>query len=353
MSMLTDLGPVQPLMDDPFVTEIMINGLKKIFIEKGGQKSLTDVNFKTQEELSRFIDHVLAPTGKSLDQSVPYLDACLADGSRVNIILPPVSRFGTSVTIRKFSKEIQSLDDLVKNGTLPRNVADFLTACVKGKINMLFSGGTGVGKTTLLQVLSCFFTPQERIVTVEDTAELRLAQDNTVSLETRRKTADTEEVTIRDLIRNTLRMAPDRIIIGEIRGVEVIDMIQAMATGHDGTIGVIHGNSPREVVARLETMILMSGYDLPHSEIRKMIGSTIQLIVHHEKFSDGARKITRVTEIRGMERNEILFNDLFSYQKAVDAKGQTIGVLKSCLREYPLFYQRFQDEGLLKENVFK
>jgi pilus assembly protein CpaF len=265
-----------------------------------------------------------------------------------------MARFGTTITFRKFSKKINCLEDIIKTGTLTQKAADFLIACVKGKVNIIFSGGTGVGKTTLLQVLSYYFSTQERVVVIEDAAELKLVQENLVSLETRTADKDNKgEITLRDLIRNALRMTPDRLVIGEVRGGEAIDMLQAMATGHTGTIGIVHGNSPRDVVARLETMVLMSGVQLPLWEIRKLIASTIQLVVHVERLQDGSRKVTYISEVRGIDREEMQFNDLFTFQvEKIDPAGKVLGVLKPSMRYYPLFYHRFQKMGLLSDNVF-
>jgi len=349
-----DLGPVQKLLDDPSVSEIMINGAEKIFIEKNGKKVLSDVRFGSEAEVKKLVASIYSPKGKRVDRDVPYADCCLDDGTRINAIISPVSRFGMSVTFRKFSKDINSVEDLIKLDTLDRKAADFLIACVKGKINMLFSGGTAVGKTTLLQLLSGYFAPTERVITIEDAAELKLEQDNVISLETR--TPDREgkgEVALRDLIRNALRMAPDRLVIGEVRGPEAIDMIQAMATGHSGTIGVVHGNSPREVVSRLETMILMSGINIPLWEVRKLIASTIHMIVHLDRFSDGSRKITYITEIRGLEREEIAFNNLFMHRIInIDEHGKVFGTLKPCIRYYPKFFQKLQKLSLVSDKIF-
>jgi pilus assembly protein CpaF len=349
-----DLGPVQKLIDDPTVSEIMINGAQKVFAEKGGKKILTDIVFSGEEELYKFIEKVFGSTSKRVDKDVPCADVCLENGTRINVIIPPLSRFGTSVTFRKFSQDILTLEDLIKVGTLSQKGADLLVACIKGKVNIIFSGGTGVGKTTALQILSNYFSADERVITIEDAAELKLTQENVISLETRSPDKEGKgEVSIRDLIRNSLRMAPDRLVIGEVRGGEAIDMIQAMATGHTGTIGIVHGNSPKDVIARLETMILMSGLHLPLWEVRKMISSTINVIVHMERFSDGSRKVTYITELRGIEREEIVLNDLFAFQsEAVAENGQIIGSLRPAMRFYPLFFQKFQKLGLLPDDVF-
>ncbi|MFA5410728.1 MAG: ATPase, T2SS/T4P/T4SS family [Candidatus Omnitrophota bacterium] len=247
---LNNLGPLQKLIDDPRVSEIMVNGPKKVFVERDGKKQPTDVTFSSEEAVMQLIESIYHPRGKRVDKDVPFADVCLEDGTRVNAIIPPMSRFGVSLTLRKFSKEVATLDDLLRLGTLNQKATEFLVACIKGKINMVISGGTGVGKTTLLQILSGDFAAEERVITIEDAAELRLAQENVISLETRTPDRDGKGgVSLRDLIRNALRMAPDRLIVGEVRGAEAIDMIQAMATGHSGTIGIVHGNSPKEVIA--------------------------------------------------------------------------------------------------------
>lgn len=354
MTKIIDLGPVQKLMDDPSISEIMINGFKNVFIEKGGKKIVSDVVFNSEEELVKLTEALYVAMGKRVDKDIPYADVCLDDGTRVNVIIAPMSRFGMAVTFRKFDRQVKTMDDLIRLGTLDQRVADFLIACIKGKVNIIFSGGTAVGKTTALQILSSYFDPKERVITIEDAAELKMEQENVISLETR--TPDREgkgEVALRDLIRNSLRMAPDRLIIGEVRGVEAIDMIQAMATGHSGTIGVIHGNSPRQVVARLETMVLMSGINLTLFEVRKLISTTLQMVVHVERLQDGSRKITYITEIRGLDSGEIVFNDLFTYNlERFDESGKAIGKLKSSIRFYPLFFQKLQKLKLVSDKIF-
>lgn len=354
MSKPLDLGQIQPLIDDPAVSEIMINGAQKVFVEKDGRKVLTAVRFSGDDEIMKLVEMIYSSGGKRVDLDIPCGDICLEDGTRVNAIIPPLARFGVAVTFRKFSKKLNSLDDLVKNETLTRKAADFLIACVKGKINIIFSGGTGVGKTTLLQMFSSYFAPEERVVTIEDAAELKLPQENIVSLETRAPDKEGKgEVSLRDLIRNSLRMTPDRIIVGEVRGGEAIDMLQTMSTGHGGTLGVVHGNSPKDVVARLETMVLMSGVQLPLWEVRKLIASTINLIVHAQRMQDGSRKVTQITELRGIDREEVVLNDLFTFTlEKVDENGKVIGKLRSTIRQYPLFYPRFQRLGLIADDVF-
>ena len=349
-----DTGPLKALLDDPAVSEIMVNGPRQVFIEKHGKKILSGVVFGSEEEILALVRRIYGVVGKRVDKDVPYADVCMEDGTRVNVIIPPLSRFGIAVTFRKFSKEIKKIEDLIRNGTLTNKAADFLLACVKGKINMIFSGGTGVGKTTTLQILSRDFAPEERVITIEDAAELKLSQENVISLETRTPDESGKGgVAIRDLIHNSLRMSPDRLVIGEVRGSEAIDMLQAMATGHSGTIGVVHGNSPRDVIARLETMVLMSGVALPLWEVRKLIASTVNLVVHHERLRDGTRKITQITEVRGLDKDEVILNDLFVFQmEKVDEKGSIIGVLKPSIRYYPLFFPKLKKLGLVADDIF-
>ena len=352
MSKTINFGPVQKLLDDPDISEIMINGFDKIFIEKSGKKIPADGVFKSKEDLDNLLERIFNAYDKRIDEDLPFADLCLEDSTRINVIIPPLSRFGAAVTIRKFSNKIKTLDDLVNLGMLNRKAADFLVACVKGKVNMILSGGTGVGKTTLLQILSQYFALDERVVTIEDAAELRISQANVVSLETRHPDKDGRgEVTLRDLTKNALRMSPDRLIFGEIRGAEAIDMLQAMSMGNAGAIGIIHGNLPKEAMSRLESMVLMLGLNLSSLEIRKMISKTINLIVHLERSRDGVRRVTYITEVRGMKNEEILFNDLFALQEAHVA-GQVVSELKSAFQYYPLFFSRLKEEGLVSENAF-
>jgi pilus assembly protein CpaF len=354
MNKTIDFGPLKKLLDDPEISEIMINGHEKVFVEKKGQKSSSGVVFQSKDELDKLIENIFSAHNRRIDQSVPFADLCLEDGTRINAIIPPLSRFGSAVTFRKFSQEIKTLDDLVKLGMLNQKAADMLVACVKGRINMIFSGGTGVGKTTLLQILSQYFSPEERVVTIEDAAELQISQENVISLETRHPDINGKgEVTLRDLIRNALRMSPDRLIFGEIRGLEAIDMLQAMATGHAGSIGIIHGNSPKEAISRLESLVLMLGLNLSSAEIKKMIAGTINLIVHMERFRDGVRRITYITEIRDIKGEEMIFNDLFTFQQERrEIGGPVVGQLKLALKYYPLFFPRFEKEGLVTGKNF-
>jgi len=344
---------IEKMLGDPKITEIMINGDKLTFIEVGGLKYKLDVIFN-EEDMQDIIEEVFNRVGKPISYYYPYGDICLPDGSRVNLITYPLSRCGTSITIRKFNRELHSLDDLIAEGTLTPKMGEFLIACVKGKVNILFSGATGSGKTTTMEMLSHHIPEQERVVTIEDTAELRLHQENLVPMETRAPDKDGKgEVTLRDLIRNSLRMRPDRIIVGEVRGPEALDMIQAMSTGHRGTLAVIHGNSPQEITSRLETLILSSGIKLPIDEIRRMIGNTLHIIVQQERFSDGIRRVTHISEVRGVERHEVALQDLFiftSHGKGPD--GRLKGKFRTVMSNYPRFFAEFQRLKLLDEKIF-
>jgi pilus assembly protein CpaF len=352
MNKTIDFGLVKKLLDDPDISEIMINGFDKIFIEKSGKKVPAESVFKSKEELDNLIESIFSTYNKHIGEDFPYADLCLEDGTRINAIISPLSRFGAAVTLRKFSGKIKTLADLIKLGMLNQKAADFLVACIKGKVNMIISGGTGVGKTTLLQILSQYFAPDERVVTIEDAAELKISQANVVSLETRPPDKDGRgEVTLRDLTRNALRMSPDRLIFGEIRGAEAVDMLQTMSMGNTGAIGIIHGNLPKEAMSRLESMVLMLGLNLSSLEIRKMISTTINLVVHVERFRDGVRRVTYITEVRGMKQEEIFFNNLFTLQ-GVSVAGQTVNELKSAFQYYPLFFSRLEEEGLISENAF-
>jgi pilus assembly protein CpaF len=337
-----EFAPLKPLLEDPAVTEIMVNGAAQVFVERDGRKQRAEAAFASEAALRAGVEKLFAAYGKPIGADAPYGDVCLADGTRVNAILAPIARFGMALTLRKFAQNLHTLDDLIRLGTLDRTVADLLVACIRGKVNILFSGGTSTGKTTLVQILSQHFDPRDRVITIEDAAELHLPQDNVISLETRVADADGRgEVSLRQLLRNALRMAPDRIVVGEVRGAEALDMVQAMATGHTGTLGVIHGSSPAEALMRLETMILMSGIALPLPEVRRMIGTTVQLIVHMERAPQG-RLVTAVSELRGVavEDNAFVLNDLFVRPHA----GKP---LEPVMHYYPRFYQRLKDLKLL------
>ena len=344
---------IKKLLSDPAITEIMINGSVATFVEIEGKKKSIDLVFSI-EEIKEAINEIFKNSGKNVSTRLPYADICMEDGSRANVIIEPLARFGSAITIRKFSQEIKSLDDLVNRGALSQKMANFLIACIKGRLSILFSGATGAGKTTTMEMLSFHIPEEERVVTIEDTAELKLHNKNIVSLETRSPDEEGKgEVSLRDLIRNSLRMRPDRIIVGEVRGPEALDMLQAMSTGHKGTLAVIHGNSPQEIVSRLETLILSSGIKLPIEEIRKMISNTIDIIVQQERFSDGSRRITHISEVRGIERGEISIQDLFIFKsQGKTPEGKIKGKFTTTMRMYPKFFADFQKLGLLNDKAF-
>jgi pilus assembly protein CpaF len=343
------LGPLEPFVRDPEVTEIMANGWDSIYVERAGKLYWTGAKFHDDAQLRRTIDKIVGKVGRRIDESSPYCDARLPDGSRVNAIIPPLAVDGPALTIRRFAADPYQAEDLVGFGTMTRQVVQLLEACVRGRVNMLVSGGTGAGKTTTLNVLSSFLPDDERIVTIEDAAELRLQQPHIVRLEARPPNIEGRgEVTIRDLVRNALRMRPDRIVVGEVRGGEALDMMQAMNTGHDGSISTIHSNSPRDALSRLETMCLMSGMDLGIRAIREQISAALNVIVHQSRMKDGTRRITHVTEIVGMEGEVITLQDLFlfDYSAGVDSEGKLLGGLKATgLR--PHFVERMQERGIV------
>ncbi len=349
---LLGLGPLEPLLKDDQITEIMINGPKNIFVEQKGKLLLTDTYFHDDAHLMSIIERILTPLGRRVDESSPLVDARLQDGSRVNIIIPPLSLVGPAVTIRKFSKKALSVKDLVGFGTLSDSMADFLEACVKARLNILVSGGTGSGKTTTLNVLSSFIPSTERIVTIEDAAELRLQQRHVVTLESRPANLEGKgAITIRDLVRNALRMRPDRIIVGEVRSGEALDMLQAMNTGHDGSLTTAHANSPRDVLSRLETMVLMAGMELPVRAVRTQVSSAIDLIIQQSRIRDGSRKITYITEVQGMEGDTIILQDLFRYvQDYIDDNGKSVGHYEGSGLQ-PLFLDKFKMNGIEMPNV--
>jgi pilus assembly protein CpaF len=342
------LGPLEEFTDDPTVTEIMVNGSDKIYVERNGRLEFTGARFHNDEQLRRTIDKIVSKVGRRIDESSPYVDARLPDGSRVNAVIPPLALDGPALTIRRFSAEPYKTDDLVTFGTVSGSVAEFLNACVRGRVSVLVSGGTGAGKTTTLNVLSSYIPDDERILTIEDAAELKLQQPHVVRLESRPPNIEGKgQVAIRDLVRNALRMRPDRIIVGEVRGGETIDMLQAMNTGHDGSICTIHANSPRDVLSRLETMTLMAGMELTVRAIREQIASAIDLIVHQERMKDGTRRITHVSEVVGMEGDIITLQDifLFDFKAGVDGQGKVLGTLQPTgLR--PAFLEKLQDRGI-------
>ena len=314
------LGPLEQFLDDPTVSEVMVNGSNNIYVERAGVLERTNVRFMSEEHLRRVIERIVSSVGRRIDESSPMVDARLADGSRVNVIVPPLSLDGSILTIRKFAKDPFTVTDLIAMGTFTEAFASVLAASVEGGMNVLVSGGTGTGKTTLLNVLSSFVPRTDRIVTIEDAVELQLHQDHVIRLEARpQNTEGNGEVTIRDLVRNALRMRPDRIIIGEVRGAEALDMLQAMNTGHDGSLTTVHANAPRDALSRLETMVLMAGFDLPTRAIREQISSALNLIVQIERARDGSRRISHLTEVVGMEGEIITLQDIFRFDHKVGA----------------------------------
>ncbi|HND49218.1 MAG TPA: CpaF family protein [Anaerolineales bacterium] len=327
---LLGFGPIQPLLDDPDISEIMVNGPKKIFIEKKGQLTKSEITFDDDDHVLRVIDRIIMPLGRRVDFDSPTVDARLPDGSRVNAVVRPVSIDGPSITIRKFRKDKLKAEDLIAFGSITKQMADFLEACVKARFNIVISGGTGSGKTTLLNVVSGFIPEGERIVTIEDAAELQLQQDHVMRMETKPANSDgLHAVTIRDLVKNSLRMRPDRIVVGEVRGGEALDMLQAMNTGHDGSLTTVHSNSPRDAISRLETLVLMAGMELPLKVVRTQISSAIDLIVQQTRLKDGKRKVTAITEVAGMEGDVVVLTDIFKFnQTGVTQDGQVLGELQ-------------------------
>ncbi len=341
-------GPIEPLLRDPTLSEVMVNGPKDIWVEKSGKLVKVDTTFTDEAHLRRTIDKIVARIGRRVDESSPMVDARLPDGSRVNAVIPPLALDGSSLTIRKFSADPFTVDDLITFGTLTAQAAELLEACVKGRLNILVSGGTGAGKTTTLNILGGFIPQDERIVTIEDAAELRLVQDHVVRLESRPSNIEGKgEVNIRDLVRNSLRMRPDRIIVGEIRDAAALDMLQAMNTGHDGSISTAHANTPRDALARVETMVMMAGMDLPIRAIREQIASAVDLVIQQSRLKDGSRRITHITEVIGMEGDIITLQDVFLFDTAagMDDQGKYRGSLRSTgLR--PRFMERLADNGV-------
>lgn len=341
-------GPVTEFLEDKEITEIMVNDPYTIYIEKFGKIYPTNKTFLDEAHLFRIIDKIVSRVGRRVDESVPYVDARLPDGSRVNIITHPLAINGPIMTIRKFSADPFTIEDLIEFGTATKQAATFLEACVKGRINIISSGGTGTGKTTTLNVLSSFIPNDERVITIEDAAELQLNQDHVLRLEARPPNIENEgEVTIRDLVRNALRMRPDRIIVGEVRGGEALDMLQAMNTGHDGSLSTVHSNSPRDVLSRMETMVLMAGIELPVRAIREQISSAVDLIVHMNRLKDGTRRFVKITEVQGMEGDIITLQDLFQFDFSMgfDEEGKSRGVIKPTGLK-PRFLHRLHDVGI-------
>ncbi|MCH8161313.1 MAG: CpaF family protein [Chloroflexi bacterium] len=341
------LGPIEGLINEPAVSEVMVNAPDEVFYEKEGRLYLSSVRFRDEAHIMRIIERIVAPLGRRVDESSPMVDARLPDGSRVNVILPPVAPKSPTITIRKFQADKMTIEDLIQLNTLTREVAEFLRACVLVRLNIIVSGGTGTGKTTMLNALSSFIPDTERIVTIEDPTELRLQQGHVVSLEARPASLEGRgEVTMRDLVRNSLRMRPDRIIVGEVRGPEAFDMMQAMNTGHEGSLGTVHANTPRDALARIENMILMAGLDLPMRAIREQIASAIHMVIQIARLADGTRRITKVSEISGMEGEVVTMQDLFSFeQTGVDSDGRVVGEFRPTgIR--PSFASKFEIAGV-------
>ncbi len=341
-------GPIDPLLNDPEVTEVMVNGPYDIYYEKSGKLYLSEIHFVDEVHLRRIIDKIVGQIGRRVDEATPMVDARLPDGSRVNAIISPLAIGGPFLTIRKFAVDPYQEADLIEFGTLTQRVADFARACVRGRLNIIISGGTGSGKTTTLNVVSAYIPDDERIVTVEDAAELQLHQEHVLTLESRPANIEGQgAIGIRELVRNTLRMRPDRIVVGEVRGAEALDMLQAMNTGHDGSLTTVHSNSPRDTLSRIETMVLMAGFDLPVRAIREQIASAVDLIVHVSRLKDGSRRVTHVTEVEGMEGEIITLQDLFlfDYGMGVDDEGVYKGRLKATgIR--PSFSEDLEDQGI-------
>jgi len=335
-------GPIEPLLKDDTVTEIMVNGPKQVWVERNGKLEKTTIQFDDDDHVMRIIDRIVSPLGRRIDESSPMVDARLPDGSRINAVIPPISLVGPCLTIRKFSRDPLTVDDLIRFGTMTPEIAQFLEACVQARLNIVVSGGTGSGKTTLLNVLSSFIPGDERIVTIENAAELQLRQEHVVTLESRPPNIEGKgEVTIRDLVINALRMRPDRIVVGECRGGEALDMLQAMNTGHDGSMTTVHSNSPRDSLHRLETMVLMAGMDLPVRAIREQIASALDLIVHMARLKDGSRKIVAITEVQGMEGDVIVLQDIFVFEQTGYENGKVLGRIKPT-GVRPKFVEKFE-----------
>jgi pilus assembly protein CpaF len=347
------LGPLQPLLEDDTITEIMVNGPKNVYIERKGRLHRVPVTFENNDHVMRIIDRIVAPLGRRIDESSPYVDARLQDGSRVNAIIPPLSLVGPTLTIRKFSRNPITVEQLIQFGSISAEAVQFLKACVEARLNLIISGGTGSGKTTLLNVMSSFIPNDERIITIENAAELQLRQEHVVTLESRPPNIEGRgEVTIRDLVMNSLRMRPERIIVGECRGGETLDMLQAMNTGHDGSMTTAHANTPRDALARIETMCLMAGMDLPVRAIREQVSSAVDVIVQQERMRDGTRKVTTITEVSGMEGEVITMTDIFVFEQTGMENGKIVGRLRPTgLR--PKFMDKIETAGInLPPSIF-
>jgi pilus assembly protein CpaF len=354
MNELVGLGALEELLNDFSITEIMINGPKRVYLERNGKKELSGVTFDDDEQLMYIIHKILAPTRRRVDESFPYTDLALKDGSRVNIVIPPLSLDGPTITIRKFSKEIKKIEDLIRLDSIDERLSKFLIASIKAKMNIIFSGATGVGKTTTLSVLSSSIGNDERIITIEDTAEISLEQEHVVRLEARQSNIEGKgEISIRDLFKNSLRMRPERIIIGEIRGAEALDMLQAICSGHRGSLAIIHASSPQDVIYRLETMILTSGVPISLEMIHRQINASINLIVHQEQLLDGSRKITRVTQINGLKGNEVVLEDIFVFYPEGEETAQKVKGRWKATGVVPVFYPLFKKSGIdLPQELF-
>jgi len=347
------LGPLQPLLEDDTITEIMVNGPKNVYIERKGKLHRVPVTFENNDHVMRVIDRIVAPLGRRIDESSPYVDARLQDGSRVNAVIPPISLVGPTLTIRKFSKNPITIDQLIQFGSITHEAVQFLKACVEARLNVLISGGTGSGKTTLLNIMSGFIPNDERIITIENAAELQLRQEHVVTLESRPPNIEGRgEITIRDLVINSLRMRPERIIVGECRGGETLDMLQAMNTGHDGSMTTAHANTPRDALSRVETMCLMAGMELPVRAIREQAASAIDVICQQERMRDGTRKVTYITEVSGMEGDVITMTDIFVYEQTGVEAGKVVGRLRPTgLR--PKFMDKIEAAGIsLPPSIF-
>ncbi len=344
---ITGLGPLEDLLAEPDISEIMVNGPRQIYVERKGKLQKVPTTFLNEEHAQRIIDRIIAPLGRRVDESSPMVDARLKDGSRVNVIIRPISLLGPVITIRKFAKERITIEDMIRFGTVTREMADLLNACIKARLNVVVAGGTGSGKTTTLNILSGFIPDDERIVTVENAAELQLRQDHVVTLESRPPSVEgTGEVTMMDLIINSLRMRPDRVIVGECRGGETLAMLQAMNTGHDGSLTTLHANTPRDAVSRIETMCMMAGMDLPIKAIREQTSSAVDLIVQQSRLKDGSRKIINITEVVGMEGDNIQLQDIFLFeQTGVDERGKIVGRLRPT-GVRPRFIEKFEAYGI-------
>ncbi len=346
------LGPLEPLITDPSISEVMVNAPDEVFFERDGVIYLSALRFRDRDHIMLVVDRIISPLGRRVDESSPYVDARLPDGSRVNVIIPPLTPRSPTITIRKFRPDKYSIEDLIGNSTLPLQVAQFLRACVQLRLNMVVSGGAGTGKTTLLNALSAYIPERERIVTIEDPIELKLQQRHVISAEARPANIEgRNEVSQRDLLRNALRMRPDRIIVGEVRGPEAFDMMQAMNTGHEGSLTTVHANSPRDALARIENMVLMSGFDLPSRAIREQMAAAFHVIVQLSRFADGSRRVVSVSEVVGMESETVTMQDIFHFEvESIDPDGRIRGTL-AATSIVPTFADRFRKAGIIVDSV--